>query len=91
MIDTKLNDAVLYDLLKNGRAHTFFCGQDFAIMVVEVLNSTTERTVYSPKNDVHNEYHILFITKAEVIELLRMGVVLIEGFRRDTLRIEATN
>ncbi|MFA7204990.1 MAG: hypothetical protein WC102_01540 [Saccharofermentanales bacterium] len=48
------------------------------------------RVAYCPANGEYREEHIMYFSKAEVIELLRMGVVLIEGFRNDMLRIEAT-
>ena len=90
MIETKLNDAVLYDLLTVGKASLHFCGQYFTILVVGVVTPDMYRVVYCPANEEYREEHILHIAKAEIIELLRMGVVLIEGFRNDTLRIEAT-
>jgi len=91
MINTKLNDAVLYDLLTVGKASLHFCGQYFKILVVGVVTPDMYRTVYCPEDGEHREEHIMYISKTEVIELLRMGVILIEGFRNDTLRIEATN
>lgn len=91
MIETRLNDAVLYDLLTVGKASLHFCGQYFTILVVGVVTPDMYREVYCPENGEYREEHILHIAKAEVIELLRMGVVLIEGFRKDTLRVEATH
>jgi len=91
MINAKLNDAVLYDLLKDGKVRLcFFCGQYFTFYVVGTITSDMNRVAYCPANGEYREEHIMYFSKAEVIELLRMGVVLIEGFRNDMLRIEAT-
>ncbi|MDD2299473.1 MAG: hypothetical protein PHN69_04455 [Candidatus Pacebacteria bacterium] len=91
MINAELNDAALYDLLTERKATLHFCGQLFTLVVVGEVTSDVTRVMYCPANGDYKEEHIMYIGKAEVIELLRMGVVLIKGFRNDTLRIEAKN
>lgn len=84
--------ADLFDLLstKMARDCVVINNKRYSLIVIEQLTENTRRVVRSPAHDEFEAENFIYITKTEVIELLRTEKVNLYNFGKGTLRLEAT-